>query len=180
MITNLEKQNIYLHDNFFEEYHVIYDFVVEEFKKINPVYQDCGEAFFHLDFGFPEEWLDLLTKIGIFVEGKYGNPCSIKSNALNLVVYEDGSYKEPHKDNLHVFLDENGLEIKEEFNYTSIFYLNDNFTGGKLKFDLLDVVIDPIPGRLVVFPSDLLHSVSKVGGGTRFIVNKFWRVKNEN
>jgi hypothetical protein len=177
MISELEKKEIYLYDNFFEDYHIIYDFLVKNYKKHTPVYQDDGEIFFNVDSGFPEEWLILLGKIKNIIFEKYGSLCATKSNSLSSVIYEDGSHKVSHRDNFHIFIDQNGVKIEEKFNYTSIFYLNNNFTGGKLSFDLLNLFVDPVPGRLLVFPSDLLHSVSKVSNGTRFVVSKFWRVE---
>lgn len=176
MITNLEKQNIYLHDNFFEEYHVIYDFVLNNHKKDKPIYGICGEFFFDSHSGFPEQWISLHSKIGEAIKSRYRCTNATTSNALCVVVYEQGSFKMSHTDDKNILLDQNGLEVSNKFDYTSVFYLNNSFTGGNLIFNDLDIVIDPIPGRLVVFPSSYLHSVSKIESGTRFVISKFWKV----
>jgi hypothetical protein len=54
--------------------------------------------------------------------------------------------------------------------YTALFYLNDDFTGGELVFPALDVLITPQPGLLVSFPSNhqFVHAVPKVLSGKRY------------
>jgi hypothetical protein len=54
--------------------------------------------------------------------------------------------------------------------YTGLAYLNDDFTGGELAFQDLNVVITPKPGLLVGFPSnhDFVHAVPKVVSGKRY------------
>ena len=174
MIENLEKKDIYLHDDFFEDYHVIYDFVLNNHKKDKPIYKMCGEFFFDSHSGFPEQWISLFSKMGEFIKSRYRCTNAVASDILSVVVYEQDSFKMPHTDDGSTLLD------SDKFDYTSIFYLNNSFTGGNLIFDDLDIVIDPIPGRLVVFPCYYLHSVSKIENGTRFVISKFWKTQNEN
>jgi hypothetical protein len=54
--------------------------------------------------------------------------------------------------------------------YTALAYLNDDFTGGKLVFPDLGIVIAPRAGLLVGFPSnhEFVHAVPKVRSGKRY------------
>ena len=54
--------------------------------------------------------------------------------------------------------------------YTSLIYLNDNFTGGQLIFPDRDVVITPKRGLFVGFPSNhkFVHAVPNVLSGKRY------------
>jgi 2OG-Fe(II) oxygenase superfamily len=54
--------------------------------------------------------------------------------------------------------------------YTSLIYLNDNFTGGELVFPDRDVVITPKRGLFVGFPSNhkFVHAVPKILSGKRY------------
>jgi hypothetical protein len=54
--------------------------------------------------------------------------------------------------------------------YTSLIYLNDNFTGGQLVFPDRDVVITPKRGLFVAFPSNhkFVHAVPNVLSGKRY------------
>lgn len=63
---------------------------------------------------------------------------------------------------------------------TSICYLNDDFDGGELSFDLLGTKIKPKAGMLVFFPTHDIykHSVSTVSNGERYSVPKFWNFKS--
>jgi hypothetical protein len=63
---------------------------------------------------------------------------------------------------------------------TSVCYLNDDFDGGELYFDLLGVKIKPKAGMLVFFPTHDVyrHSVCAVSNGERYSVSKFWNFKS--
>ncbi len=63
---------------------------------------------------------------------------------------------------------------------TSVCYLNDDFDGGELSFDLLGVKIKPKAGMLVFFPTAKIykHSVGTVSNGERYSVSKFWNFKS--
>jgi len=54
--------------------------------------------------------------------------------------------------------------------YTSLIYLNNNFTGGELVFPDRDVVIMPTPGLFVGFPTNhkFVHAVRNVLSGKRY------------
>lgn len=177
MTDKLIENKIYLYDNFFNDYHTIYNFLLKNYRKNNIVYGDSGEIFFSDHSNSLKEWDNLLHNIKKFIESHYGESEVIASNALSAVVYEENSYKDLHTDDLNIFTDQNGLQVSKRFKYTSIFYLNNNFIGGKLTFPDLDISLDAVEGRLVVFPSNYMHSVSRIESGTRFVISKFWSIQ---
>lgn len=65
--------------------------------------------------------------------------------------------------------------------YASILYLNDDYTGGELFFDNLDLTLKPKPGTLLLFPGSkkFHHGVKPVGDGpVRYVVVGFIKVKD--
>lgn len=80
-------------------------------------------------------------------------------------------------------------EIGEEFKahyddseYTprrisAVGFLNDNYQGGELSFDLLNFVYEPVAGDIVVFPSNFvhLHASLPVTSGTKYSVVCWWK-----
>ena len=63
---------------------------------------------------------------------------------------------------------------------TSVCYFNDDYEGGELCFDSLDMRIKPKAGTLVFFPTGEIyrHSVNRVTDGERYSVPKFWNFKS--
>lgn len=48
-----------------------------------------------------------------------------------------------------------------------IFYLNSNFSGGKLYYPNHNLTVTPEPGMLVIHPHDVLHGVHQITSGLR-------------
>lgn len=63
---------------------------------------------------------------------------------------------------------------------TSVCYLNDDYDGGELSFDLLGIKIKPKAGTFIFFPTAKIykHSVGTVTNGERYSVSKFWNFKS--
>jgi len=81
-----------------------------------------------------------------------------------LSVMEEGSFLGPHIDKLRE-------ESKDSL--AVLFYLNDNFIGGKLYFPNLEKTITPRKGLAVIFPCNILkyeHQVNKITSGTRYAI----------
>lgn len=57
-----------------------------------------------------------------------------------------------------------------------VFYINENYDGGEIKFKNLDISIKPKSNQLIIFPSSYLffHTISKVTKGQRFIITNFY------
>lgn len=99
---------------------------------------------------------------------------------FNITVMLEGSSVSSHIDK-QVF--PQGLRSSNKMvlrDITSICYLNDDFDGGELSFDLLGTKIKPKAGMLVFFPTHKIyqHSVSTVSNGERYSVPKFWNFKS--
>jgi len=55
---------------------------------------------------------------------------------------------------------------------STVYYLNDNYTGGEISFPRFDIIFKPKANQMIVFPSTYVynHSVSEVIEGTRYAV----------
>lgn len=52
--------------------------------------------------------------------------------------------------------------------YVAVLYLNDDFDGGELYFNDLDISYKPVAGNVIVFPQHLWHEIKTVVGGSRY------------
>lgn len=100
---------------------------------------------------------------------------------FNITMMLTGSLVAPHTDE-QVF--PQGLRTVNKMvlrDITSVCYLNDDYEGGELCFDLLGIKIKPKAGTLVFFPTPKIykHSVTTVTNGQRFSVSKFWTLTND-
>lgn len=67
-------------------------------------------------------------------------------------------------------------ETSEHLRYAAVFYVNDDFNGGKLYFPLLNLEVQPRAGSLIIFATgrEYLHGVSTVEDGpTRYAIANF-------
>jgi predicted 2-oxoglutarate/Fe(II)-dependent dioxygenase YbiX len=55
---------------------------------------------------------------------------------------------------------------------SSVYYLNDNYTGGEINFPRFEISYKPKANEMIIFPSTYVynHSVSEVTDGTRYAV----------
>jgi predicted 2-oxoglutarate/Fe(II)-dependent dioxygenase YbiX len=55
---------------------------------------------------------------------------------------------------------------------SSVYYLNDNYTGGEINFPRFEISYKPKANEMIIFPSTYVynHSVSEVTEGTRYAV----------
>lgn len=60
--------------------------------------------------------------------------------------------------------------------FSSVLYLNEDFSGGETYFPQHDLTIEPKTGTLALFNAGLeyQHGVSEIKGGTRFNLIAFW------
>lgn len=56
------------------------------------------------------------------------------------------------------------------FDWTALIYLNDEYTGGKLKFNNLGYSIKPTAGSIVFFSSDEVHTANQVLSGNKYFI----------
>lgn len=60
---------------------------------------------------------------------------------------------------------------------STVYYLNENYTGGEINFPRFDIVFKPKANQMIVFPSTYVynHSVSPVIEGERYAVVSWMR-----
>lgn len=93
--------------------------------------------------------------------------------------WEPGAYARPHSDNT----DEMGnFGAFERSRYASFLYLNDNFSGGILRFVKQGISIDPKSGLLASFSGSFenMHEVTLLTDGVRYTIGSFWDDRDES
>lgn len=85
---------------------------------------------------------------------------------INFAVFDEGTHHPKHVDG-----------ASDRTVYTTVLYLNDNFTGGMTYFDD-GTMVAPKPGRLFGFDGDRIpHGVTPVDKGTRYSLAAWWKEK---
>ena len=118
-------------------------------------------------------WFNFLTKdicdiLEFYKKDKKINDLQLKKIMdMSILKYDTGGFYLPHTD--HSFSTPRTLTI--------IYFLNNDYVGGKLNFWNLEKTkiigsVSAVPGRVVVFPSNFLfpHQIEKVSKGTRYTV----------
>jgi hypothetical protein len=64
---------------------------------------------------------------------------------------------------------------------SAVMYLNDDYEGGELHFPVQDILIKPVSGSIVIFPSvePFYHESLSIKSGSKYMVPAFW-VKTTN
>jgi hypothetical protein len=89
----------------------------------------------------------------------------------DIVKWEDGKDMEVHQD---------GIEYEYGRDYSSVCYLNDDYTGGETFFpenQYIEYICKPKKGKIVFFPSSRYHGVKTVKNGVRYSL-PCWYSKN--
>jgi hypothetical protein len=98
----------------------------------------------------------------------------------SITVYCEGESLKSHfdamTDDYHKNRTPNGHDSRD---MSSILYLNDDYSGGVLRFPYLNLSITPPAGSLIIFPSSekYTHLVEPVEKGLRYIVPQLWCIK---
>jgi predicted 2-oxoglutarate/Fe(II)-dependent dioxygenase YbiX len=84
-----------------------------------------------------------------------------KHQATHIVRYSPGDFFCAHTDDVY----------EPDYRYfTVVCYLNDNYKGGRTVFPLLNYVVTPRAGKVIVFPSTYLHRADPVINGEKYII----------
>lgn len=94
--------------------------------------------------------------------------------------YEPSDQKDVHALGFHTDFQK---ELKDapglKYSISTTFYLNDNYNGGEIIFDIKGkdslIKYKPKSGDIVVFPSEYLHAANSVQGGEKTIIRYNWR-----
>jgi Rps23 Pro-64 3,4-dihydroxylase Tpa1-like proline 4-hydroxylase len=138
------------------------------------------------DNGVPvcAESIAVSSRALFFVSAKIGRRLSFLYHPY-LRKYPAGSYLKMHADSEGFYedgadplryYDPNNLVSEVLNEYSSILYLNDDYLGGELYFEELDVLIKPKSNQLVFFPSgcEFRHEVKPVLDGDRYTLASFY------
>jgi len=89
-----------------------------------------------------------------------------QNSAFVLLKYEQGQEFKAHNDD--------SRETPRRI--SAVGFLNDNFKGGQLSFDLMNFTYEPVAGDIVVFPSNFpyMHGSLPVVDGTKYSVVSWW------
>lgn len=90
-----------------------------------------------------------------------------------LSLWPEGSYAGKHIDS------HSGYEFVQ---FSSVLYLNDNYSGGELYFPNQDFLYKPKAGDIVTFPSggtEYMHSVNRVTEGKRYTMAMWHSMEKE-
>lgn len=110
----------------------------------------------------------------IFLESLYkyvnGHKVELSKEQLNeygILRYKTGQYTTLHSDG--------GAGANRIV--SGLLYLNDNYEGGELYFDKLDILYKPKAGDVLIFPSNFIfsHEAKAVTSGVKYCAVRFWR-----
>jgi len=114
-----------------------------------------------------------INKMKYFLEDSFKVKLSIRPPVI--IRWFPGLEQQPHADKQ---LNDGSPNPFPTYDINSLFYYNDEFTGGELYYPQHDVVIDPKPGLAVAHPGDInyLHGVKKVLSGERYTTPSFYTI----
>lgn len=97
-----------------------------------------------------------------------------------IVRWPVGTFQFPHADKeLHEGPDAGTENDFPWYDLGTIFYLNDDYTGGELHFPRQEIAFKPKRKAVYFFPGDkyFIHGVDKVLSGTRYTSPWFWTIR---
>jgi hypothetical protein len=107
------------------------------------------------------------------------DPATIVEIGYHTQKWEPGAYARVHSDNT----DEHGNSGPfARSRYAAFLYLNDDFSGGTLKFPKQDLEISPKAGMLAAFDGGFnnMHEVTLIESGVRYTIGSFWDDRTED
>lgn len=85
---------------------------------------------------------------------------TITGGCFAAMVYDQGCGLTPHTD---------------QSDYSTVHFLSRAFEGGGLYFEELDMTVDPLPNRLLVFRGSYMHEALPVTEGRKVSSTQFWK-----
>jgi len=97
---------------------------------------------------------------------RFNAPLLAQNSAFILLKYGEGQEFKAHNDDSR----------ETPRRVSAVGFLNDDFKGGQLSFDLMNFTYEPVAGDIVVFPSNFpyMHGSLPVVGGTKYSVVSWW------
>jgi hypothetical protein len=175
-ITHLSN-NIYIVENFYDGSEELLNYI--ELNKKNYQYHSGDHAYnfcTESNDAFYEKGVSLSRLIKDTVQNIFNTKLKHR-DYLSITIYLEGGGKGLHSDEYHNADDLVNRQLIHV--YTSVYYPNDNYSGGKLCFPDLELEISPKKNSLIVFPCQIPHLVSDIITGQRISLTDFWEVENE-
>jgi hypothetical protein len=145
------------------------------YKQLIPSYRDCNDFKFKKTDLEPDKsqtsqnlqdlWQDLYN-VKLPVVEDYSKMYNINNlqywEAFNFIKYGPGQHFQQHHDHGYSY----------NCTVSLVGYINDDYEGGELEFQLQDLMIKPEAGDLFVFPSNFMypHRAMPVHSGTKYSV----------
>jgi len=201
-MTPASSSNIIIHDSFYsqEDLKKMLSFCETQNTWFSSTFYRNGKVENYSDqktnfYNASPEILNLFTDaLGLVksqIEWSYGSRVvPKKSEAIRK--WSPGEYQEVHADNEHAngrflslqYVTDQNQEVEESedslpndfVDYSSVFYINDNYTGGELFFPEYDIIIKPKAGNFITWPSNAkyMHGVTNVVDGYRYTIPSMW------
>ena len=156
-----------------EEHNLIINFV----KNYNSWVRQPWGATLAIHDDIPKEIIEMLEKVFTIVYQKSSDVYNVDINPLdknkiNLMKFLEGFHLPPHIDTLSAELN----------HIASIYYINDDYTGGEITFPDFDLKIKPKPNSVIIFPGNenYLHQVVKIFGGDRYSATTWFQFTGSN
>lgn len=119
----------------------------------------------------------LYERLRPYVENHFN--VKVKPTGPAVVRWRPGDRQEPHADKEFHIGEEKGRENDfPHFDIASLYYINDEYTGGELYFPHQGIEFKPKVGAAYFFPGDMnyVHGVRPVKTGLRCTIPFFWNI----
>jgi hypothetical protein len=120
----------------------------------------------------PEDIVKTLSKIFEIAYGTFVKIYDVKvehpgKNPWNIVKFEEGYAMHLHVDTMSI----------SQLHLASVYYINDNYSGGEIRFPQHNLTIKPDANTLILFPGNenYWHETLKVTKNVRYTSTRFFR-----
>lgn len=168
------KENILIYENILseQELSVLSNFARKaDYSLYSHEYEHRKDRLLTADL-LPKNIISILIKIFNYIkdtaEKKYGVKLDdYKLESIYLNKWPVGTSMGEHSDEIAVF----------HYNISSLFYINDDYTGGEINFPQHGVKIKPKANSAVIFPSNenYYHEVLEVFGSERYTTSLWFK-----
>lgn len=115
-----------------------------------------------------------VEKMKLVLEEKFS--CETRKRPPVIVCWRPGDMQVPHADKQ---IQDGRPNAFIDYDLNSLFYLNDEYSGGELYYPGHGLKIRPKPGMAVFHPGDInyLHGVTPVLSGERWVIPSFYTIE---
>jgi Rps23 Pro-64 3,4-dihydroxylase Tpa1-like proline 4-hydroxylase len=161
-IGDSEENIIYIENALSKEEHEI---ILDYAKNVDYWHDEPWDAKSVRSERMPQKISDILRKLFTFTHEKAKSIYDVeidyfKNADLNILKFVKGFYLNPHLD----------TNSNESNHIASVYYINDDYTGGEINFPDYKLKIKPKANSLIIFPGNenYLHEVTRIQRGDRY------------